>query len=293
VNAVGLVPLPGVQLDFAAQTIPNPSLVWSLYSGSGGIIVENIGGPLPPGCHGTSFFDPVTFDLLQIDGSDLNAYASRGEGGCGGMQQDVEDGVVDGDAVKINTDDLIMFDFGSLPPPPFDVSTQVLNPDGQGGVFRSTNPDDLLFDNRLDDGDITHVIGADVVLEVDPATGELVPIRPPLPEPGNCIDFDFCLLDRFGVDVIDPGGNPGQVLVSSDGAGLFTFLDEDEWKALVRIVNGCQFNEHFWVFAAASTNVEFDLTVTDTTTGESRSYSNPLDNLPEPILDTSAFATCP
>ena len=33
--------------------------------------------------------------------------------------------------------------------------------------------------------------------------------------------------------------------------------------------------------------------VTDTTTGKSRSYFNPLGQLPEPITDTAAFATCP
>jgi hypothetical protein len=45
--------------------------------------------------------------------------------------------------------------------------------------------------------------------------------------------------------------------------------------------------------AATATEVEFDLTVTDTATGETREYFNPLGELPEPILDTSPFATCP
>lgn len=200
--------------------------------------------------------------------------------------------MVDGDVVKINEEDLILFDFGALPGDPFDVSTQVLNPDGQDGVFRSADPLVPLFDNRLDDIDITHVIGADVLIEVLDG-GELTLVQPPLPEPGNCIDFEFCLYDRFGVDIVSADGQPGQRLVAGDGSGLFTFLDDGEWKALARVVNGCSFNDHFWVFAAASTSVEFDLTVTDTTTGESRSYFNPLDNLPEPITDTAAFATCP
>jgi hypothetical protein len=38
--------------------------------------------------------------------------------------------------------------------------------------------------------------------------------------------------------------------------------------------------------------LELDLTVTDTVTGDSRVYSNPLNGF-EPITVTSAFATCP
>ena len=149
------------------------------------------------------------------------------------------------------------------------------------------------WDNRLDDPDLTHVIGADVLLEVAADTRELTVVEPPLPEPGDCVEFDFCLFDRFGIDIVDIEENPGQVLVSGEQSGLFTFLDEDDWRALVRVVNGCRINDHFWVFAAATSGVEFDLTVTDTVSNESRSYVNPLDNLPEPITDTAAFATCP
>ena len=199
--------------------------------------------------------------------------------------------MLDGDPVKINTDELILFDFGALPGDPFDVSTQVVDPAGGNGVFRSADPLAPRFENRLDDPDLTHVIGADVLLEV--IDGDLSLVEPPLPEPGDCAEFDFCLFDRFGIDIADTSGNPGQVQVADEDAGLFTFLDEQEWQALVRIVNGCRINDHFWVFAAATSGVEFDLTVTDTVVGESRSYVNPLDNLPEPITDTAAFATCP
>ena len=140
--------------------------------------------------------------------------------------------------------------------------------------------------------DLTHVVGADVLLEI--VGGRLELVDPPVPEPGDCVEFDFCLFDRFGIDVSRAADAvPGQVLVAGEQSGLFTFLDEADWQALVRLVNGCEINDQFWVFAAATGGVEFDLTVTDTVTGESRAYLNPLDNLPEPILDTAAFATCP
>ncbi|MEE8526550.1 MAG: hypothetical protein V3T72_21655, partial [Thermoanaerobaculia bacterium] len=62
----------------------------------------------------------------------------------------------------------------------------------------------------------------------------------------------------------------------------------------VKMVDACnsQFNS-FWVFAAATTNVEYTLTVTDSDTGVVKTYFNPLGNAAPAITDTEAFATCP
>ena len=57
--------------------------------------------------------------------------------------------------------------------------------------------------------------------------------------------------------------------------------------------DACSNNDHFWVFAAATTNVEYTLSVTDTVAGQTRSYTNLAGTLPEPILDFAAFDTCP
>jgi hypothetical protein len=76
-------------------------------------------------------------------------------------------------------------------------------------------------------------------------------------------------------------------------SGNFWFFDPESTGLLVKVLDGCEFNDHFWLFAAATTDVEFTLTVTDTLRGESASYDNPLGQSLEPILDTSAFATCP
>lgn len=61
----------------------------------------------------------------------------------------------------------------------------------------------------------------------------------------------------------------------------------------LQLLNSCNNNDHFWVFASATTSVEYDLTVTDTATGTSRVYSNDLGQPAQAITDTSAFATCP
>ena len=62
---------------------------------------------------------------------------------------------------------------------------------------------------------------------------------------------------------------------------------------MVKVLDGCALNGHHWVFAAATTTVEYTLTVTDTRTGETRVYHNPLGTPAVAIADTSALAGCP
>jgi hypothetical protein len=63
---------------------------------------------------------------------------------------------------------------------------------------------------------------------------------------------------------------------------------------LVKVLNACSppFNR-YWVFYAATTNVQFTLTVTDTQSNKVKVYFNPLNQAAAPLQDTDAFATCP
>lgn len=90
----------------------------------------------------------------------------------------------------------------------------------------------------------------------------------------------------------DNGAGP-TVPGSSPDSGLFWFFQEDNWEALVKMVNACSFNDRYWVFSAATTNVEYTLTVTDTESQTVKSYFNPMGNPAAAVTDTSAFATCP
>jgi hypothetical protein len=109
----------------------------------------------------------------------------------------------------------------------------------------------------------------------------------------------LCLNEqRFRVEVEwrDFQGNVGMgqvVPFGSDDSGLFYFFGADNWEMLVKVLRGCGLNQHYWVFAAATTNVEYTLTVTDTATGKRQSYENALGERAPAITDTSAFATCP
>jgi large repetitive protein len=87
---------------------------------------------------------------------------------------------------------------------------------------------------------------------------------------------------------------PAQVVpFGSDDSGLFYFFNPDNWEILVKVLDGCGVNDHWWVFFAATTNVQFELRVTDTSTGEVVPYTNPLGHRADAVTDTAAFATCP
>lgn len=103
---------------------------------------------------------------------------------------------------------------------------------------------------------------------------------------------------RFRAEIVwrVSGGQPqnGQsVDVGRRDSGLFYFFDENNIEMLLKVLDACGINQRFWVFYAATTDVEFELTVTDTLTGTQATYSNPLGNPAPPVLDTDAFATCP
>jgi virginiamycin B lyase len=71
--------------------------------------------------------------------------------------------------------------------------------------------------------------------------------------------------------------------------GLFWFFGSANPEILVKVLDACATNDHFWVFYSATTNVGFTLTVTDTKTRFAHSYANP-DLMPAPpVQDTASF----
>ena len=120
------------------------------------------------------------------------------------------------------------------------------------------------------------------------------------PRDGDCVagETSMCLGgDRFRVrvDWRDFSGNTGQasvVPVGSNDSGLFWFFGPDNWEMLVKILDGCALTNHYWVFSAATTNVEYTLRVTDTETGSVAEYFNPLGTAAAALTDTEALAVC-
>lgn len=119
--------------------------------------------------------------------------------------------------------------------------------------------------------------------------------------PDPCVpDIDTMCLganDRFTVEVTwrDFVGATGSGKVASadtPDSGLFWFFDARNWEILFKVLDGCGINDQFWVFYAATTTVEFDITVTDTKTGAVKRYTNALGHPADAVTDTSAFPTC-
>ena len=112
-------------------------------------------------------------------------------------------------------------------------------------------------------------------------------------------DETHCLLGgRFRVQVswADFEGHLGRGHVRhlGDQAGLFWFFREDNVEMLVKMVDGCGLttSPSYRLFVAATTSVDYTLTVTDTVTGLTNQYSNPLGSAAEPVQDTFSFSTC-
>ncbi|HWM89207.1 MAG TPA: fibronectin type III domain-containing protein [Thermoanaerobaculia bacterium] len=101
---------------------------------------------------------------------------------------------------------------------------------------------------------------------------------------------------RVQVEWKTSAGNEGfgtSVPVSSDDSALLWFFEDDNWEMLVKVLDGCNITNRYWVFFAATTDVQFVLTVTDTQTGKAKTYLNPLGLSADAVTDTGALDVCP
>ena len=57
----------------------------------------------------------------------------------------------------------------------------------------------------------------------------------------------------------------------------------------VKVLDGCGYNQHRWVFISSGSTVEYTVTVTDTRTGANKEYRNESGEAAPLVADTSAF----
>jgi len=100
---------------------------------------------------------------------------------------------------------------------------------------------------------------------------------------------------RFQVDVAwtlpqGHGSGSGNAVPLTNDTGYFWFFSNTNVEMVVKVLNACGVNGKFWVFAGGLTNVQADITVTDTQTGAMTTYHNPQNTPFQPIQDTGAFA---
>lgn len=159
-----------------------------------------------------------------------------------------------------------------------------------------------LFDNDLEDGNKTVNLRlsnpVDAVLGRSSATLTILD-----DETLDCVAGanTLCLGEggRFKLEVAfaDFAGNSGAGVsfdISPRDSGLFFFFDANNIEMLVKVLDACGTEfDSYWVFFAATTNVEFTLMITDVQAGVLKIYENALGNPAAPVLDTGAFETCP
>jgi hypothetical protein len=87
------------------------------------------------------------------------------------------------------------------------------------------------------------------------------------------------------------GGAAGVRPLTGD-TGAFWFFEESNLEVVLKVLDGCALNQHYWVFGAGLTDVEVNVVVDDVVAGTSRSYFKPLGVQFAPIVDVLAFASC-
>ncbi|MEP7131726.1 MAG: hypothetical protein ABI914_01090 [Acidobacteriota bacterium] len=80
----------------------------------------------------------------------------------------------------------------------------------------------------------------------------------------------------------------GNGVALTGDTGEFWFFSANNIELVVKVVDGRAFNNKFWVFYGALSNVQYTITVTDTTTNAVKTYVNPNGNLAS-VADVTAF----
>ncbi len=151
--------------------------------------------------------------------------------------------------------------------------------------------------------------GDEVTLEVAPSPVATAPesftdddaVRFVFEGPGepNCVASarTLCLQGgRFAAELrftdFDGDQGPGWAVATGATSGYFWFFRPDDMELGVKVLDGRRLNGAWWVFYGALSNVEYTLRVTDTATGEVRTYLNPAGELAS-HADLRAFVEVP
>jgi hypothetical protein len=101
---------------------------------------------------------------------------------------------------------------------------------------------------------------------------------------------------RFRVQVdwedFQGGTGHGFAVPFTHDSGFFYFFDAQILELLVKVVNGCSFNGHYWFFNAAASNVGLTYHVRDTVACQQRTVTNPVGTF-DSNGHIEFFATCP
>jgi len=222
-------------------------------------------------------------ELQALEGETARIAVERKGGGFGAVS--VAFATVDGSAVAGDdyeeTSGVLMWD------------------DGEKGVRTFEVPvleDDLEEGNESLLLELSDPTGG-VALEGDGGVAELVVLDDDGSTAACVADADtLCLSsERFQIEVdwrANGKSGFGTVEEVSDDSGLVWFFRRGNKEMLIKVLDACDDFGTYWVFFAATTNVDFTVTVTDTATGIVKEYTNTAGRPAEPVQDTFTFKTC-
>ncbi|MBV8201381.1 MAG: trypsin-like peptidase domain-containing protein, partial [Acidobacteria bacterium] len=184
---------------------------------------------------------------------------------------------------------------GSSGAPLLLASGQVVGQLGGGCAFSGHDPTDGCdYANSEYDGAFSVTFPSIAPwLSPSPAAGACVPDATTLCIDRNPGDRRFKVQVNFATTQGGGSSGPGHAIPLSglglSEGGMFWFFQATNPELLVKVIDGCSLTSHFWVFYAATTNVGFTLTVTDTALVNQQIYANQDLGAAVPVQDTSAL----
>lgn len=185
---------------------------------------------------------------------------------------------------------------------------------------RSSNETAFEIHERMVDSDFKRIATLErnstsvVIQNIPPATYRAYQVvawnnrgsSEPTPEAGattfaevtDCVEDDdtLCLNEgRFRVEVqwaTSQDSDRGDAEALTSDTGDFWFFSQDNVELVVKVLDGCAFNERYWVYAAGLTDVKVIMTVVDSETGVAATYYNPPGAPFRPVQDKDFFAVC-
>lgn len=86
------------------------------------------------------------------------------------------------------------------------------------------------------------------------------------------------------------GAGPANVVPGgTNNSGLFYFFEPNNWEMLIKVLDGCAINGHYWVYSAAATDLGLDIAVTDTETGSTWEYTKTPGPPAPAVTESEAF----
>ena len=187
--------------------------------------------------------------------------------------------------------------------PPENTKYMMIDENGPGGgrrAFRGRSEegdewDDWLADTDQDTTAYGIRLAVDHPDEPDPDPDPPDPDPPPtdegytdcVPETTPLVFGDYKVSMCYKTQEAKIGEGKAGIWASEE-SGLLWFFSRSNAEVLIKVLNGCSYNGHRWVFVAPVTDVAFNLYVTDSE-GRRWSHRNRLGDPATNRVDTSAF----